>query len=246
MGAEVAWVGETPVPVVAALDFGLVNRVIGLGIASAVSDETVEAIRSVYEARRQSNWTISASPLAEQADLRGTLERHGMRHASDVAKVVRSTQKPPMAETSLRIEAVGARYADQFASVAVAGFGVSESFSSWFRGTFGRPGWRHYIAFDNLDAVATGALYVDGDLGWLSFGATLPSHRNRGGQTAIMARRIRDAAALGCRFVHTETGAETAAQPNPSYRNMLRNGFGLSHLRADYTPLRDDSQPAVL
>ena len=234
--AEVARAGATPVPIVAALDFGLFNRVIGLGLTSQAGDESVDAIRSLYEARGQSNWTISVSPLAQPADLGARLERRGMRHASDVAKVVRSTRDAPVAETDLRVEAVGVDFAGHFAAVAVDAFGVPQPYSNWFRGTFGRPGWRHYIAFDDQLAVATGALYVDGDLGWLSLGATLPSHRRRGGQSAILARRIQDAARLGCRLVHSETGAETAAEPNPSYRNMLRSGFRLAYLRADYIP----------
>ena len=57
------------------------------------------------------------------------------------------------------------------------------------------------------------------------FGATLPANRGRGMQTALLARRIHEAAVLGCRWVHTETAAHTRAAHNPSLSNMLRTGF---------------------
>ena len=47
-------------------------------------------------------------------------------------------------------------------------------------------------------------------------------------------QRLRDAAALGCRWAVTETGRDTAEQSNASYRNMRRAGFDLAYLRRDY------------
>jgi GNAT superfamily N-acetyltransferase len=93
---------------------------------------------------------------------------------------------------------------------------VSGLFTGWFWATLGRPHWHHYLACDDGIAVSTAALYVDGGVGWLGFGATLPSHRNRGAQSALMARRIRDAADAGCSLVHTETAESTDEVPNPS------------------------------
>jgi len=40
--------------------------------------------------------------------------------------------------------------------------------------------------------------------------------------------------ALGCKWFVTETGEETADEPNPSYHNMLRSGFELAYLRPNY------------
>jgi len=67
---------------------------------------------------------------------------------------------------------------------------------------------------------------------------TLPAFRRRGGQGAIMARRIRDAVQLGCRWVITETGEDLPDRPNPSYHNMLRAGFSLAYQRPNYLPHR--------
>jgi hypothetical protein len=82
--------------------------------------------------------------------------------------------------------------------------------------------------------VATGALYLRAGIGYLSLGATLPSHRRRGAQGAIMARRIADATALGCRWLVTETFEDSPQHPNPSYHNMLRTGFVPAYRRPNY------------
>ena len=74
----------------------------------------------------------------------------------------------------------------------------------------------------------------DGDWYYGTSIATRPSHRRRGAQGALLARRIRDAADLGCRWLVTETGEDLPERPNPSFRNMLRTGFELAYQRANY------------
>ena len=232
--AEVASVAGTPVPVVAALDFALFNRVIGLGVTAPVTDAQLDEITATYATRGQSNWAVSLSPLAEPPDLAERLERRGMGRGGDFAKVIRTTEPASEPTTDLRVEEVGPGHAETFAAINIAAWGVPDAFSSWFAGTIGRAGWRHYIAFDGEDAVSTGALFAGDGIGWLGFAATLPTHRNRGGQGAIMARRVADAAELGCDVVHTETSAETPDTPNPSYRNMIRAGFEPAYRRPNY------------
>jgi GNAT superfamily N-acetyltransferase len=91
-----------------------------------------------------------------------------------------------------------------------------------------------YGSYDGGEIVGGGALHIDGDVGWLGIGATLPAHRGRGGQRAVMARRIADAVAAGCTTVATETGV-LPDHPNPSLRNMLRSGFELAYERANWS-----------
>ena len=78
--------------------------------------------------------------------------------------------------------------------------------------------------------MAAGALYVEGDVGWLGMAGTLPFHRRRGAQGALMTRRIADAIALGCTAIATETGI-LPDRPNPSLDNMLRCGFAIAYER---------------
>jgi len=84
--------------------------------------------------------------------------------------------------------------------------------------------------------VAGGALFIDKGLAWLGLGATLASHRGRGAQNAILARRITDALAAGVRGLVTETGLPAPGEEaaHPSFRNIRRAGFEIAYARANY------------
>ena len=82
--------------------------------------------------------------------------------------------------------------------------------------------------------IAGAALYQHEGVADLWGAATIPEYRGRGAQGALMVRRINDAAAVGCRWLVSETVEETAENPNPSYHNMLRLGFEIAYLRPNY------------
>lgn len=68
-------------------------------------------------------------------------------------------------------------------------------------------------------------LFVRGDTGHLVGAATLAEARGRGAQSALMRVRVEEARRRGCRWIGTETGAESVDSPNPSLHNMRRLGF---------------------
>jgi GNAT superfamily N-acetyltransferase len=137
---------------------------------------------------------------------------------------------PVSAESSLRIEEADERFGTVFAQA----YGMPALFAEWLGRLPGRSGWHCIAAYDGDEPVATGALFVAGDLGWLTFGATLPSHRGRGAQSALLAARINLAADLGLALVVTETGVPRDGQAGPSYRNILRAGFRETYVRPNY------------
>jgi hypothetical protein len=63
---------------------------------------------------------------------------------------------------------------------------------------------------------------------------TLKNYRGRGAQGALFARCIQDGRVLGVKWFITETGEDSPEDPNPSYHNMVRNGFQLAYLRRNY------------
>lgn len=73
------------------------------------------------------------------------------------------------------------------------------------------------------------------DLDW---GATDPACRRRGGQSALLARRVREALTHGCRLMVTTTGEAVPGDPQHSYHNIQRAGFAEAHLRANWAPPR--------
>ena len=72
----------------------------------------------------------------------------------------------------------------------------------------------------------------------IGLGATVPSHRGKGAQGALLARRIADANESGARATVTETGRPEPGEEakHPSYRNILRAGFEEAYVRINYRP----------
>lgn len=95
-------------------------------------------------------------------------------------------------------------------------------------------GFRCYWGLDGDRRVAVATLRVEGDLGWLGMGGTLASHRRRGGQRALIERRLRDGLALGCRHFVCEAAEDLADKPNPSIHNLLWAGFRVAYARANF------------
>jgi GNAT superfamily N-acetyltransferase len=143
---------------------------------------------------------------------------------------MRGSEPPPEIPTNLEIRELAAHEADRFGAVVSMAFGLPAVAAPWTAAIVGRPGWRAYGAFDHDALVAAGALFVEGDVGWLGMAGTLPFHRRRGAQGALMVRRIADAIALGCTTIATETGI-LPGRPNPSLDNMLRCGFAIAYER---------------
>jgi GNAT superfamily N-acetyltransferase len=85
----------------------------------------------------------------------------------------------------------------------------------------GGDGFFHYMAFDGGRPVAIAALCVFEELGYLMAAATAETHRNRGAQQALIAKRIERAERIGCPILVSET----LYMLEHSYRNLQRAGF---------------------
>jgi hypothetical protein len=213
----------------------LFNRVIGLGLRQPATTTALDDILACYRAAGSAAFAVQLSLSAAPSDLPDWLHARGLSLRDNWAKVYRAATPDVVIQTDLRIERIDRAHAAAFAEISCTAFGMPAIMQPWLAAGVGRPGWAHYLAFDGETPVAGGALFVKGDVGWLGIGSTLPAHRRRGAQGALMARRIRDAAESGCRWVVTETGEDTREHPNPSYRNMLRTGFVLAYQRPNYS-----------
>ena len=143
---------------------------------------------------------------------------------------MRGTDPPPDIRTDLHVRELGPPDAQRFGAVVAAAFGLPPVTAEWCAALVGRPRWSAYGAFDGDALVGVGALFVEGEVGWLGMGGTLPFHRGRGAQGAVMSRRIADAIGVGCTSIATETGI-LPNRKNPSLDNMLRCGFEIAYER---------------
>jgi GNAT superfamily N-acetyltransferase len=161
----------------------------------------------------------------------------GLRPYNRWAKLVRGVEDPPEAPTDLRIERIAESSAPAFADVLARGFSWPGWVGRWIANTIGRPGWLHYLAYDDGVPVATAALFHEGAHAWLSWAATLPDYRRHGAHAALLARRILDARECGCSLLTMETAEHTLTRPSVAHQNVIRAGFRVAYLRPNF--LRD-------
>jgi ribosomal protein S18 acetylase RimI-like enzyme len=83
-----------------------------------------------------------------------------------------------------------------------------------------------YLAMRGGEAVGAGSMRLGDGIAQLCGAATLPAHRRRGVQTALLAQRLTEAAQRGCSLavVTTQPGSK-------SQENVQRQGFSLLYSR---------------
>jgi hypothetical protein len=216
------------------LDMLLFNRLVGWGLNSPARRSDVEAALERYRSAGLAHYGVQLSSAAKPEEFAEWLGDAGLVRGDCWSKVYRAAGDVPPIATALWVEEIGERHAGIAASIACAAFGMPGHLEPWIASIVGRPGWHHYLAFDGEEPVASAALFVRGEIGWLGIAGTLPSARRRGAQGALMARRLNDGRALGCRWFVTETGEDRPDRANPSFHNMMRLGFELAYQRPNY------------
>jgi hypothetical protein len=129
---------------------------------------------------------------------------------------------PPSDTSEPEIVRVDEAERDLFARVLNVGYNLPADSvrGSVFASTLGLPGWRHYfVRYDGKPGSAS-VLYVTEGVAQLFVATTMPEFRGRGGQGALIRRRLRDALADGCDLATSQTVID-----NASPRNMARHGF---------------------
>jgi hypothetical protein len=94
------------------------------------------------------------------------------------------------------------------------------------------PHLRRYLAYIDDQPAAAAALCTTRQRAYLAGAATVPTMRNRGCQSALIQRRLRDAAPTAPQIV------ATTAFGSPSLANLQRLGFTIAHTRTLWRPLR--------
>jgi hypothetical protein len=211
----------------------LFNRAIGFGFESPLDEAALDGVIASYHEAGIPQFSIQPCPFAAPGEMRAWLDRRGHRAWFHWVKWLRSTDSPPEARTELRIERIGRDRAATFGAIAELVFALPGA-GAWADRLVGRPRWSHYIAFDGDSPVAIAAMFVDGEVANFLSAATLDGHRGRGAQSALIARRLRDASAVGARWAIVETAEDVPERPAPSYRNQRRAGFRVLYLRPSH------------
>lgn len=235
IGLETAHLGSALFYMAAKIPQFQFNFLAGAGLSGDDGACIGEAVKR-YRSAGQSKFIVQIPPGPDAVKLTALARAAGLVETPLAwAKFYREMLNPPHVDTSLTIREVGTDEAQVFAETAVAGFGMPAPMAMWLRGLVGRPHWHAYVSFDGATPAGAGALYVDGDFAWLGIGATRPEMRKKGGQSALLARRLADAAKYGAKHAATETGVPQEGQPAPSYKNILGAGFSVAYVRPNFT-----------
>lgn len=216
------------------IDILLFNRLVGLGLRQPARRNDLEGGLDRFRAAGLKGYGVQLSPRAMPDGLPEWLSAAGLVRRDSWSKCYRAAGGVPSITTDLRVEEIGPERGGTAASIVCAAFGMPAEREPWLASVVGRPGWHHYVAFDGSEAVATAALFVRGDIGWLGVAGTLQGARRRGAQGALMQRRLTDGQLLGCKWFVTETGEDRPDRPNSSFHNMMRLGFQLAYQRPNY------------
>ncbi len=224
-------------------DHPMFNRTLGI---LERATEALEAARGLFAAEGIRRWMVQVPPGAETPGFREAARSAGLvRHRGWAKHAGRLDAKGPDAVTAPPASGLGIRrvrgseQAEDWARIVTECFAMPPDFQPWLAALVLRPSWRLFLALDGDEPVAAAALFrsaLDPEVAQLNFAGTRESHRGRGAQSALVARRLAEAREAGARWIVTETDEELPDRPNPSYRNVVRLGLPVRYVRANWGP----------
>jgi GNAT superfamily N-acetyltransferase len=209
------------------------DRALGLGLEAPVEEAALDGVCAWFE-ERGIDLFVSVFHEARPPELSEWLEERGFEPAWAWMKFSRGVEPLPDDDGPLRVDRATQDDLAVLGHVVATAFGMPEWVGKWVAALHGRRGWSLQLAREGATPVGAAGLFVDGRAGYLTFGSVLPEHRGKGAQRALFAARIREAAALGCELLVTETGVREPGKAAFSYANILRAGFEEQYVRPNY------------
>jgi GNAT superfamily N-acetyltransferase len=212
---------------------GMLNLLLGAAESSAA--DHLAAAAEWAEAKGIAPYVPLTPGLPGSDQAERWLQENGFEPAYGWMKFVRDPH-PPRFPAPDGVEVVELTSPDEepFGTIAAIGFGAPAWAADFFAHLPGRAGWRCYVAKIGGKAQACAAMLIDSGIAEFGIAATLEEARGRGGQTALLRRRICDAAEAGCHTLFVETGERVPGKPSASYRNILKAGFKEAYLRPNW------------
>jgi GNAT superfamily N-acetyltransferase len=134
----------------------------------------------------------------------------------------------PIHVSGVEIREVGRAEQDRYIEVLIDAYELparASALRQMFAHEHTGPGLRRYLAWIDGAPAAAAALYTRDGTGLFAGAATLPAFRRHGCQSALIARRLADAAA------DSDLVVVTAAAGSASQENLARHGFETTHHR---------------
>lgn len=204
-------------------DTPMLNRIVGLGVGAPATEDDVDAALAAMG--EDTTFYVAVTPAARPAELPQWLADRGLEPGWGWMAFRRGVDDLPAHPTELElVEVTTSEERAAFAQIVCTGYGLPEGLLERVASVTDH-GWECLLALADGEPAGAAGLYADEGAAYLGFAATLPEHRGKGAQGALLARRIARARDLGCDVVLTETGERRDDRPSNSYRNILRAGF---------------------
>lgn len=205
------------------------NQIVGLGLYGEVTAASLDGVEEFFRSRGVPS-TVVVSPLAD-ASLPALMGPRGYRIAEFNSVLIRRLQadEPFAAPPGIEIEPVTPQNARQWTHTIAKGFAEHGPVPEDVFGGFAvLPNALAFLV--RVDGVVAGGcagcVIPQARIAALYGSATLPEFRRRGVQTALIARRLHDAARAGCEYAVVSTQPGSGSQ-----RNMERRGFRLAYTK---------------
>jgi len=234
LGMRLERAGDADLLMMTSVDMLLFNRVLGLGVETPATEEALDEAIGRFRAARVPRYLIDISPAARPILLPDWIAARGLSLFNNWVKLTRRIEAIAIPHTSARIAEIGSDHARDFGRIIQVVFGLTEIVADWTSALVGRPGRRHFMAFERDKPVGTASVYMEGAWAQFGYATVLPEARGRGIQAALIAARVRAAHESGCRMASMETAEETLEKPGYSLRNARKMGFEVAYLRPNY------------
>lgn len=219
------------------------NKVAGLGFHGVPDAAELEAVEAFFR-ERECPVQVELSTLADP-DVGPLLTGRGYRLVGfenvlgrDLAPGGDPGDTPPRPDVEI-VPGDGERFAEWLDTVVTGflhpdgdGVPAHESFPRQVleevMGDMARAqGVSRYLAVRGGSPAGGASMRLHTEVAQLNGASTLPAHRRRGVQTALLSRRLQDARRAGC-----EVAVVTTQPGSTSQKNAQRNGFELLYTRA--------------
>ncbi|MEL7003682.1 MAG: hypothetical protein AAFN93_13245 [Bacteroidota bacterium] len=218
------------------LDILSMNRIIGLGTVTPISENTLRQIIHFYEKAGSSRFFIQLPTPIVDDKTKSLLHEHGFTHHNNWSKLYREVEPLKLiTNDELSIRQVSEKEADNYGQLIFMSFDWEDTrLASWLATTVGQKGYKNYIVSWKGKDIAAGALFVEGMMASMAFAGTLEPFRGKGAQRLLLKARMQDAVEHGAQFITAETGQHKEDNPVQSYLNMKKTGFRDAYLRQNW------------
>jgi hypothetical protein len=218
------------------------NKLFGLGFAAPPAVEELAAVEDAFAARR-APLHAEVSSLADPAVGKLLTSRGyqliGFENVLGLA--LQNTTFDTEWDPEIQIGPIGPSENQAWMEAVTTGFlnpdtydgppshesPTREELERVFGETFAAPSFERILARRNGSVAGGASLRLQDGVALLAGAATVPEHRRRGVQTAMLRHRLRDAARRGC-----EVATVTTSPGSKSTANVQQFGFVVLYVRA--------------